>query len=245
MTIISKNPNHTFQVTACELLPWNFLQMSVFWVVAACSLAEAYRRFYYQSCDYGGSKHLCNLGTYRQENLKSHKKIFLCNFIVFPCSDVFSYIGFGAHSTCYQVCTGRSYFGDKRDGTWSWPLTSISAEIKNERTASYVFFAWYFMSIRDKFIFTYNKNNYLNVTNGSEDLSLRMKTDRLGHKLKICAVRVFGIVKRSPLSCGCRTSSVFYTVPYEYLCVSHYVGQMTTELRGRHSNDCTSSVFGP
>jgi hypothetical protein len=158
---------------------------------------------------------------------------------------LFKCIGSGAQSTCYEVGTGRSYPGGKRDGAWSWPLTFVSAEVKNEWTVPYVFLAWYLISTRDNFIFTWNKNNYLGVVNGSKEFTLRMKTDHLRHELKICAVRVFGIVKRSSVPCGCRTSSIFYTVPYEYLCVSHYVGHMTTGLRGRHSNDCASPVFGP
>jgi hypothetical protein len=62
---------------------------------------------------------------------------------------------------------------------------------------------------QDNFIFTENKNNYLNVISGPEDFLLRMENNYLRHELQICAVRVYEIVNRSSLPCGCQTSRIF------------------------------------
>jgi hypothetical protein len=52
--------------------------------------------------------------------------------------------------------TRRSFPGGKAAGSWSWPLTSISAKVKNAWSYTsppqYVFMAWCFFKHKDKFI---------------------------------------------------------------------------------------------
>jgi hypothetical protein len=40
--------------------------------------------------------------------------------------------GSGAHPISYPMGTGGSFPGGKAAGAWSWPLTSISAEVKKK-----------------------------------------------------------------------------------------------------------------